>query len=116
MPYANGQQQRQERADGRSGSSPPAGYGDGGRSDSRAPAGGGNLEIVSFEQAAQSCIECHGAKKQEGKFSIFDYQQMPLEEKAKRVWPRLTHSDPDKRMPKGKPQLPPSHLRSFYLN
>jgi len=50
------------------------------------------------------CGACHAGANPKGNFDILKYPQMSAEQKAK-VWARLLHSDPDKRMPrKGTPE------------
>jgi len=51
--------------------------------------------------AIERCASCHGQGKHEGGFEIAKYEGMAPEQKA-RVWARLTTSDADKRMPRGK--------------
>src|SRR5215831_2264658 len=51
--------------------------------------------------AIERCSSCHGNGKKEGGFELVQYEGMAPELKA-RVWARLTSSDPDKRMPRGK--------------
>jgi len=74
------------------------------------------LQQAFVQLATSKCLRCHGEDKQEGKFDVRKYPQMSLEEKARRVWPRLTHPDEAKKMPKeGKP-LSAEELRIFYNN
>jgi len=75
----------------------------------------GEVSIIPFEQVAQRCIQCHGSNKQEGGFNILNYPAMSAKEKAERVWPRLTHPDKDKRMPKNGPALTPDEVVSIIL-
>src|SRR5215471_13121103 len=51
--------------------------------------------------AIEKCSSCHGNGKKEGGFELVKYEGMAPELKAK-VWARLTTSDVDKRMPRGK--------------
>lgn len=68
------------------------------------------------------CTGCHGGSDPAGKLTLTpqSYAQMSLADKARLIWPRLTHHDPQKRMPRSKDgkaaTLTPEELRLFYLN
>jgi hypothetical protein len=79
-------------------------------------AGRGQTAEAFVKLATDRCLRCHGPDKQEGKFDVRGYQQMSLAEKAKRVWPRLTHPDENKRMPREGKALAPEELLTFYGN
>jgi hypothetical protein len=68
------------------------------------------------------CTGCHGGSDPAGKLTLTpqSYAQMSLSDKARLIWPRLTHHDPQKRMPRSKDgkatTLTPEELRLFYMN
>lgn len=55
---------------------------------------------LSQSLVTQNCSECHGENNPKAGFSVFG--DMTAEEKLKAI-SRILHSDPEKRMPKGKP-------------
>jgi len=79
-----------------------------GQAQSLGPDGGARVTMPRADGAVtwpavaiERCASCHGNGKHEGGFELAAYEKMPPEQKAK-VWARLTTSDPDKRMPRGK--------------
>jgi hypothetical protein len=90
----------------------------------------GQPQALQSQQASQAngtdftalmqnrCASCHSGQSAKGGFEVGSYATMPLAEKAKRVWPLLTHPDPGKRMPKGDKaqRLTPEELRQFYTH
>ncbi len=70
--------------------------------------------------AAQRCASCHSGKDARAGFQVGAYPNMSREDKM-RVWHRITHPDPAKRMPQGadgKPGVPltPEEITIFLQN
>lgn len=79
----------------------------------------GQPQARAFADLLQNrCASCHSGKDPAGKLTLTPetYGQMSLSDKARVVWPRLTHPDPHKRMPRGDKAQPlsPEELRMFY--
>jgi len=67
------------------------------------PAPRGKFDPILFEKmAVAQCGSCHLGDKVKGGFHLESMRDMPIAERRDRVWARLTHKDPAKRMPQGK--------------
>lgn len=64
------------------------------------PRPSGKLDPVLFEKMAiHQCGACHLGEKVKGGFNLESMRDMTVAEKRDRVWARITHKDPGKRMP-----------------
>ena len=62
--------------------------------------------------AVTKCASCHSGADKKGGFDISSYPGMDNKSKMK-VWGRLLHSDPTKRMPQGAEPLTPAEVQLF---
>lgn len=78
------------------------------------------LDPVQFQKRVETqCAACHLGSSVKGGFDLNSLKDMSFKDRLEKVWGRLTHKDPAKRMPlavglsPGQPQTP-AELREWY--